>query len=84
MVNKETFCRLGFLQDKKHDCLAKIAQIYSSLLLTGGNHTDESFMLPHLYWRMEICLVLFCSVSRCNTPKAEVDCCILKYLLLVF
>lgn len=35
IVNKEAFVTWVFLQNKKHDCLAKIAQIYCSLLLTG-------------------------------------------------
>lgn len=70
MVNKGTFCYLDFLQDKKHDCLAEIAQIYSSVI---GNHMDESFMLSHLYWKKKICLLLFCSVSCCDTPKEEVS-----------
>lgn len=85
MVNKETFCHLDFLQDKKHDCLAKIAQIYSSLLLTGGNHMDESFMLSHLYWKMEICLLLFlfCFLLQHSKRGSLLTAVFLKYPLRV-
>lgn len=60
---KRLFVAYVFLQDKKHDCLAKIAQIYSSPLLTGDNYMDEWLVMR----------TLFCSFSCscCYTLKAE-------------
>lgn len=75
IVNKESFCHLSFLQNKKHDCLAKIAQICSSLLLTGGNHMDEGFYISlhfcvevgdqsssHIMRQSEVCAFGVCKV----------------------